>query len=79
MGRTITIKTVVPLLVVDVMFNLLVPFAYFSFFRIEDVGLTLGVIALLNIGRIALWVPLLAQQMRPAEKYQRASAGIPSE
>jgi methyl-accepting chemotaxis protein len=79
MGRTITIKTVVPLLVVDVMFNLLVPFAYFSFFRIEDIGLTLGVIALFNAVRIALWVPLLVQQIRPAERYQRASAGVPSD
>lgn len=74
MGRSITIKTVVPLLVVDVMFNLLVPLAYFSFFRIEDVGLTLGIIALLNGARIAIWVPLLVHQMRPVERYQRASA-----
>jgi len=79
MGRSITTKTVVPLLVVDVMFNLLVPFAYFSFFRIEDVGLTLGIIALLNLARFALWVPLLAYYLRPVERYGRASSSGQSE
>jgi methyl-accepting chemotaxis protein len=77
MGRSITIKTLVPLLVVDVAFNLLVPFAYFSFFRIDDVGLTLGIITLLNIARIALWTPLLVHQMRPVERYQRAASANP--
>jgi methyl-accepting chemotaxis protein len=79
MGRSITIKTVAPLLVVDVMFNLLVPVAYFSFFRIEDAGLTLSIIAALNIGRIALWVSLLVHQMRPVERYERAFLSGPGE
>jgi methyl-accepting chemotaxis protein len=77
MGRSITFKTLVPLLAVDVVFNMLVPFAYFNFFRIEDVGLTVGIIALLNMARIALWVPLLVQQLRPVERYQRAADANP--
>jgi methyl-accepting chemotaxis protein len=54
------------------MFNLLVPFAYLSFFHIEDPGFALGLMAMLNVVRIVVWVPLLAQMLRHADRFGRA-------
>src|SRR6266536_4059484 len=79
MGRSITTRSVVPLLAVDVMFNLLVPFAYFSFFHIEDTGLVVGFIALLNVVRIGIWVPLLIHVLGPAERFGRTLEGAQTE
>ncbi|HEX9295374.1 MAG TPA: methyl-accepting chemotaxis protein, partial [Polyangiaceae bacterium] len=79
MGRSITTRSVVPLLAVDIIFNLLVPFAYFSFFHIEDTSLVLGFIALLNVVRIGIWVPLLIQLLGPAERFSRSFEGAQTE
>src|SRR5439155_4771045 len=71
MGKSISTRSIAPLLAVDVMFNLLVPFAYLSFFHIEDPGFALAMMALLNVVRIVIWVPLLAHMLRYADRFGR--------
>src|SRR6266516_4348343 len=72
MGKSVTTRSVAPLLAVDIMFNLLVPFAYLSFFHIEDPGFALGMMALLNAARIALWIPILVRLLQPADRFSRS-------
>jgi methyl-accepting chemotaxis protein len=56
------------LLIADVSFNALVPFAYFSLFHIEDTRLFLGLDAAIQIARIAAWIVLFVRTMRPVER-----------
>ena len=72
MGKSVTTRSVAPLLAVDIMFNLLVPFAYLSFFHIEDPGFALAMMALLNVARIAIWLTVLIHLLRPADRFARA-------
>src|SRR6266567_227855 len=71
MGKSISARSIAPLLAVDIMFNLLVPFAYLSFFHIDDPGFAVGLMALINVARIAIWVPLLAHMLRHANRFGR--------